>query len=114
MQNVFYQRIKNHCKLFTGFVFLKTYIFVAHGKILSLYDILKQEFTKDIPFPDEIRQVFRSSSSEDGEQEFMICVLLENEELKFLTRRKGRKDQLEEDYYEENTKIKANVEGRIM
>ncbi len=48
MDNVFYQRIKKHCKLFTGFVFLKTFIFVAHGRILSLYDILKQKFTRHI------------------------------------------------------------------
>ena len=54
LKNVFYQRIKQHCKLFTGFVFLKTYIFVAHGNILSLYDILKEKFTNHIPFSDKI------------------------------------------------------------
>lgn len=44
ISNVFYQRVKNHCKIFKGFVFLKTYIFVAHGKVLSLYDIKRRSF----------------------------------------------------------------------
>ena len=39
MKKVFYQRVKSHCKIFSGFVFLKTYIFVAHGHLLSLYDM---------------------------------------------------------------------------
>jgi len=60
INNVFYQRIKSHCKIFKGFVFLKTFIFVAHGKILSLYDMLKQKFTQHMQFEDDIMQVFRS------------------------------------------------------
>jgi len=76
-------------------VFLKTFIFVAHGNILSLYDILKEKFTNHIKFDDKIEQVFRSLAKEHNDnealekQEFNICVLLENGRLLFLTRRKG-------------------------
>jgi hypothetical protein len=34
-ENIFYQLVKSHCKLFTAFAFVETYIFVAHGRYLS-------------------------------------------------------------------------------
>jgi hypothetical protein len=114
---VFYQRIKTHCNIFTGFVFLKTFIFVAHGNILSLYDILKERFTKHIKFDDKISQVFRSLTKEhdDNEelekQEFNICVLLENGKLLFLTRRNGEGG---EDVYLEDPKLEQDVQGKII
>lgn len=70
--NIFYQRVKNHCKLFSCFVFVKTYIFVSHGKYLSLFNVLKREWLDHIEFDSEIVQVFRS---EDGKGGFDICVL---------------------------------------
>ena len=62
-KNIFYQRIKDHCiilkynilgKLFNSFVFLKTYIFVAHGTIISLFDVLKGKWIKHLVFDSEI------------------------------------------------------------
>jgi hypothetical protein len=61
--NVFYQRVKNHCKIFNCFVFVKTYIFVSHGRFLSLFNVLKQSWIDHIKFEAEIVAVFRS---EDG------------------------------------------------
>ena len=87
---------------------MKTFIFVAHGNILSLYDILKEKFTNHIKFDDKINQVFRSLTKEhdDNEelekQEFNICVLLENGRLLFLTRRNGEGG---EDVYLEDPKM---------
>ena len=87
---------------------MKTFIFVAHGNILSLYDILAEKFTNHIKFDDKINQVFRSLTKEhdDNEelekQEFNICVLLENGRLLFLTRRNGEGG---EDVYLEDPKM---------
>jgi hypothetical protein len=98
-------------------VFLKTFIFVAHGNILSLYDILKEKFTNHIKFDDKINQVFRSLTKEhdDNEelekQEFNICVLLENGRLLFLTRRNGEGG---EDVYLEDPKMEQDVQGKII
>jgi len=98
-------------------VFLKTFIFVAHGNILSLYDILKERFTNHIKFDDKISQVFRSLTKEhdDNEvlekQEFNICVLLENGRLLFLTRRNGEGG---EDVYLEDPKLEQDVQGKII
>ena len=91
---------------------MKTFIFVAHGNILSLYDILKERFTNHIKFDDKISQVFRSLTKEhdDNEvlekQEFNICVLLENGRLIFLTRRNGEGG---EDVYLEDPKLEQDV-----
>lgn len=63
-KNIFYERIKNRCKIFNGFVFIKTFIFVAHGKLLSLFDVLKQKWIKHISFDDEIVSVFRLKDDE--------------------------------------------------
>ena len=98
-------------------MFLKTFIFVAHGNILSLYDILKERFTNHIKFDDKISQVFRSLTKEhdDNEvlekQEFNICVLLENGRLLFLTRRNGEGG---EDVYLEDPKLEQDVQGKII
>lgn len=98
-------------------MFLKTFIFVAHGNILSLYDILKERFTNHIKFDDKISQVFRSLTKEhdDNEvlekQEFNICVLLENGRLLFLTRRNGKGG---EDVYLEDPKLEQDVQGKII
>jgi hypothetical protein len=76
IESVFYQRIKTHCKIFKGFVFLNTYIFVAHGHILSLYDMIRKEFTSHIEFESDIIEVFRSKANSEGDsEEFDVCVL---------------------------------------
>jgi hypothetical protein len=46
--NIFYQRIKNHCKIFNSFVFIKTFILVAHGNIVSLFSVLGQKWIRHI------------------------------------------------------------------
>jgi hypothetical protein len=70
--------------LFTGFVFLKTYIFVAHGNLLSLFDILKRRFLKEsIEFQDDIFEVFRSKTT--THDDFVIWILLKNGDLEYLT-----------------------------
>jgi hypothetical protein len=76
IKNVFYQKVKKHCKVFQGFVFLKTYIFVAHGRLLSLYDMKTLRFTKHMQFDRDVSEVFRTKrpGTEDGE--FDVCVLL--------------------------------------
>ena len=67
-------------KIITGFVFLKTYIFVAHGKILSLYDVLKQKWMKHMMFEEEILQVFRQKYEDD----YDVCVLLADCKIKVI------------------------------
>ena len=80
---VFNHCIKDYCKLFTNFVFLKNYIFIAHGHILSFYDILLKRFNDHhLEFKSDIEQVFRSKSPNTNE--FVICVLLKNGDLEFL------------------------------
>lgn len=121
--NVFYQRIKKHCKIFKGFVFLKTYIFVAHGRILSLYDMKKEKFIKHMDFSDDIAEVFRSQASHYGKEEFDVCVLLENGKIKFINQRPAdyhpgedhhhHEDYIEEDYHEEPS-LEKDVEGKIL
>jgi hypothetical protein len=75
--------VKNHCKLFSCFVFVQTYIFVSHGPYLSLFNVLKQKWIDHMNFnfatggkkgekKSEIIQVFRSEL-DDGS--FDICVL---------------------------------------
>ena len=98
-------------------MFRKTYIFIAHGHVLSLYDILKGRYTKHIDCEGKIYQVFRSLSKNHNDkdklekQDFLICVLLENGRLLFITRRSGMDG---EDVYDIDPKMEQNVHGRII
>lgn len=38
---IFHQKIKGHCKIFKGFILVRTFMLVSHGHILSQYRILK-------------------------------------------------------------------------
>lgn len=49
-QNIFYQKIKNHCKLFNSFVLIKTFLLVSHGHIVSFFSVLKQKWIKHFSF----------------------------------------------------------------
>jgi hypothetical protein len=40
-KDVFFERIQKHCKVFSYYVFVQTFIFVAHANILSLFDVQK-------------------------------------------------------------------------
>jgi hypothetical protein len=81
--HIFYQRVKNHCKIFSCFVFVKTFIFVSHGRYLSLFNVLKQRWLDHIEFESDIVQVFRS---EDGKGGFDICVLQQSNIITILAR----------------------------
>lgn len=61
-ENIYYQRVKSYCKVFSSFVFAGTYIFVAHGRILTLFDVQKKTIFKHLIFEREILDVFRASA----------------------------------------------------
>jgi hypothetical protein len=76
-KNIFFQKIQNHCKIFSCFVFVQTYIFVAHANILSLFEVQKLKWKEDnhLVFEENIIKVFRSINRSGG---FDICVMLKN------------------------------------
>lgn len=80
-QNIFYQKIKNHCKLFNSFVFIKTYMLVAHGHIVSFFSVLKQKWIKHFEFDCQVKSIFRLYDEDDN---FDVCVLLADGRVKFI------------------------------
>ena len=93
-------------KLFNSFVFVKTYIFVAHGKFLSLFDVLKQKWMKHLVFDADILTVFRQKDDE----EFDICVLQIDGKIKFINQRNnpGTED------YTLDESIEFQIQGKIL
>lgn len=61
-KNIFYQRVKNHIKLFSCFVFADTYIFVSHGQYISIFDVVNKKWIEHLKFNNEIIQIFRSEN----------------------------------------------------
>jgi hypothetical protein len=104
-KNIFFQRIQNHCKIFSYFVFVQTYIFVAHANILSLFDVQKLNWKEDnhLVFEDTIIQVFRSLNRSGG---FDICVMLKNGKIQVIVQ-KGA------DYYIEY-KLELMIDGMFI
>lgn len=107
-KNIFYERIKSRCKIFGAFVFIKTFIFVAHGKLLSLFDVLKQKWIKHISFDEDIISVFRLRDDENDD--FDICVLLHGGKMKVFNQ---RSDEEGEDYAEDD-ELDFDVDGKIV
>jgi len=72
-ENIYYQRVKSYCKVFSAFVFAGTDIFVSHGKILTQFDVQKRTIVDHITFDREIIDVSRAY---DGLGGFDIVVIL--------------------------------------
>jgi hypothetical protein len=80
-ENIYYQRVKSYCKVFSAFVFAGTDIFVSHGKILTQFDVQKKTIVDHISFDREIIDVFRAY---DGLGGFDIVVILAKGSIKIV------------------------------
>jgi hypothetical protein len=60
-----------------------TYIFVSHGKILTLFDVQKKSIFEHLIFERDIMNVFRSS---DGQGGFDIVAMLANGLIKIVSK----------------------------
>lgn len=78
--NVFYQKIKNHCKIFNSFVLLKTSMIVAHSNVLSFYSVLRQKWMNHIVFDANIEYIFKQRDDSGVE----LVVLLVDGTLKYV------------------------------
>eukprot|EP00347_Sterkiella_histriomuscorum_P017370 403349643 len=107
--NIFYQKIKNHCKIFNSFVFIKTYMLVAHGHIVSFFSVLKQKFIKHFEFDCQVEGIFRQL---DDNEEFDVCVLLTDGRIKFINKR-GNEDPDSEEY-SLDTELELQCKGNLL
>ncbi len=78
---IYYQNIKNHIKIYKSYSLIRSTLFVAHGKTVSLYSVVGGEWAKHITFESDIKYMFRKTSSEDNPDDFEIGVLLKNNTL---------------------------------
>ena len=72
---IFFRTIANHFKLFPSFCLINTSFFLAHGKTISLFDIIKKEWVEHIFFDIKAVKVFRN---EKEEHVYNLGVYLEN------------------------------------
>ena len=107
--NIFYQKIKNHCKIFNSFVFIKTYMLVAHGHIVSFFSVLKQKFIKHFEFDCQVEGIFRQL---DENEEFDVCVLLTDGRIKFINKRANEDPDSEE--YNLDTDLELQCKGSLL
>jgi len=83
---IYFQRIKMHCKLcltflvslFSSFVLMKTCLFVAHGSVVSAFDLLNGTWVKHIFFEENVFSLFRIVEDGDPEHEQAVGVLQAN------------------------------------
>jgi hypothetical protein len=79
MDNLFFQRIKLHCNLFTGFCLVRTVLAVAHRNCLSLFSILSNKWIKHFFFDAEVFQIYRNVGEDSS-----LTVFLYNQKIKVL------------------------------
>ena len=106
--NIFYQRIKNHVKIFNSFVFIKTFILVGHGNIVSLFNVLQQKWLNHIPCQNQIEQIFRLK---DKNEDFNFCILLSDGAIRFLKNEVN--PELGIDTFKPEKSLDNQVEGKI-
>ena len=110
-KNIFFQKVKNHCKLFSCFVFVGTYIFVSHGPYLSLFNVLKQKWIDHMVFDSEIVQVFRS---EDGHGGMDICVLQDDGKIDIIHKTEDAYEDGTPGRYEIDDSLEKTIEGEFL
>jgi hypothetical protein len=62
MEKVFYQNVKNYVNMFEGTCLVRTKLFVSHGRFVSIYKILKNEWEVHCKFSEQV-QLFRKLES---------------------------------------------------
>jgi hypothetical protein len=92
-QNIFYQKIKNHCQIFNSFGLLKTFMLVAHGHLISLFSVTKQKWIKHFAFDHEIELIFRQKDEHD---EFDLYVLLKDGTIHVINQRNNKNPDVDE------------------
>ena len=61
--NLFFQRIKKFCKIFSHFLLVGTTLIVSHGKMISLYSILSRAWMQHFYFDHSVRELFRNGKN---------------------------------------------------
>ncbi len=62
-KNIFYQRIKKACKIYTSFCLVGTVLIISHGKVVSLYSILTESWMKHFYFNSDVRALYRNGNT---------------------------------------------------
>lgn len=105
---IFYQKIKNHCKLFNSFVLIKTLMLVSHGHIVSFFSVLKQKWIKHFSFESQVKSIFRQTFPGGVD----ICCLLEDGSVKYINQR-GNPDP-DSDEFSIDDEFEQKIEGKII
>jgi len=62
-KNLFYQRIKNSCKIYTSFCLVGTVLIVSHSKVISLYSIVTETWKKHFYFDSDVISMYRNGNN---------------------------------------------------
>lgn len=112
----FTERIKNHCRLFSGLILIETNLFVAHGRNISQFYLKANKFVlradRHTSFKYQIKYMFkRKILQANGEYLYNVGILLENGELHVLSNPNAQDAQnwsLDASY----EKARYSIEGR--
>jgi hypothetical protein len=63
-KRVFHRMICNHFKFYPSYILINTTFFLAHGNIISVFDIIKKEWIKHFFVEEKVVKVFRNEKSE--------------------------------------------------
>lgn len=76
MHNTTYRLISGHCKLFNSFATLQTYMLVAHGNYVTIYNLKNNANMDHKKFHEEVRTLIRATDR--GDKEIVYVVLQDN------------------------------------
>jgi predicted peroxiredoxin len=72
MKDLFFQCIKKFCKLYSCFTLLGTMLIVSHGRMISMFSIISQNWINHLAYESEIWQIFRNSSENHKDRSITV------------------------------------------
>ena len=78
---IFYRTIANNFKFYPSYCLINTSFFLAHGNIISLFDIIKKDWVKHFFVEEKVLKVFRN---EKADHEYNLGAYLDNGRIKLI------------------------------
>mmetsp|Transcript_33875 Transcript_33875/g.24914 ORF Transcript_33875/g.24914 Transcript_33875/m.24914 type:complete len:136 (+) Transcript_33875:1083-1490(+) len=82
--DIFHDRIQNHCKIINSFCLMGSFLFLAHNQTVSLYNVTAQKGNRWFAHFDIGRQIKRIFRQKDKSGNFAVLIMDKKGKLKLL------------------------------
>lgn len=111
MNNLFFQRIKKHCKPFSNFSLVGTVLIVSHANMISMFSIITQKWVKHFFYASEIWEIFRNHSENHDKS---ITVLFSDQTVCVIKQQKQENTSEDQEPWVEDPNSRFKIQEKII